>query len=118
MIEYYYYAMIAIVLSLGSILVCDRIEDRYDARAYFILGLALALFWPLWLIFGPIVFFIWLMEVAYKERHRTRSIDPKMKKIPVGYKLPRWLVEWLRSQDTPAAVLIEEALRERFGVAP
>ncbi len=39
--------------------------------------------------------------------------DPRLVKIPVGYKLPRWLVEWLRSQDTPAARLIEDALCKR-----
>lgn len=38
------------------------------------------------------------------------SIDPQLVKIPVGYKLPRWLVEWLREQETPAAQLIEAAL--------
>ena len=37
-------------------------------------------------------------------------IDPQLVKIPVGYKLPRWLVEWIRKQDTPAAQLIENAL--------
>lgn len=37
-------------------------------------------------------------------------IDPQMVKIPVGYKLPRWLVEWLRKQEMPAAQLIEAAL--------
>ena len=36
--------------------------------------------------------------------------DPDLVKIPVGYKLPRWLVNWLREQDEPAAQLIEKAL--------
>jgi hypothetical protein len=36
--------------------------------------------------------------------------DPDLVKVPVGYKLPRWLVEWLREQDEPAAQLIEDAL--------
>ena len=40
-------------------------------------------------------------------------IDPQIIKVPVGYKLPRWLVEWLREQDTPAAQLIEDALRKQ-----
>lgn len=40
-------------------------------------------------------------------------IDPQMVKVPVGYKLPRWLVEWLRCQDRPAAQLIEDALRKQ-----
>lgn len=45
-------------------------------------------------------------------------IDPRLVKVPVGYKLPRWLVEWLRSQDTPAAQLIEDALRRRHKLKP
>lgn len=43
---------------------------------------------------------------------------PDMKKIPVCYKLPRWLVEWLRAQDTSAAQLIEGALRQRHKLQP
>ena len=39
-------------------------------------------------------------------------------KIPVSYKLPRWLVEWLREQAEPAAVLIEEALVKRHKLTP
>ncbi|MDZ7750131.1 MAG: hypothetical protein U5S82_00360 [Gammaproteobacteria bacterium] len=31
-------------------------------------------------------------------------------KIPLATKLPAWLVAWLREQDEPIAVLIEEAL--------
>ena len=47
------------------------------------------------------------------------KIDPRRVKIPVGYKLPRWLVEWLRDQDEPAARLIEAALvRHHKLVAP
>lgn len=38
------------------------------------------------------------------------SIDSQMLKIPVGYKLPRWLVEWIRNQDSPASLLIEDSL--------
>lgn len=45
-------------------------------------------------------------------------IDPKMVKVPVGYKIPRWLVDWLRSQDVPAAQLIEDALRRRHKLKP
>jgi hypothetical protein len=39
-------------------------------------------------------------------------------KVPVGYKLPRWLVEWLREQEMPAAHLIEEALMKRHKLKP
>ena len=44
--------------------------------------------------------------------------DPDLVKVPVGYKLPRWLAEWLREQDTPAAQLIECALRMRHNIGP
>lgn len=45
-------------------------------------------------------------------------IDPRMVKVLVGYKLPRWLVEWLRDQDEAAAVLIEDALCEKHKLKP
>ena len=40
-------------------------------------------------------------------------MDPRMVKVPVGYKLPQWLVDWIREQDEPAAQLIEDALTKR-----
>lgn len=45
-------------------------------------------------------------------------IDPELLKIPVGYKLPRWLVEWLREQDDSAAVIIESALSDKHNIGP
>lgn len=45
-------------------------------------------------------------------------IDPQMVKVPVCYKLPRWLVAWLRAQDTPAARIIEDALRRIHKLKP
>lgn len=44
--------------------------------------------------------------------------DPDLVKVPVGYKLPRWLVDWLREQDTPAAQVIEDALCRRHKIGP
>ena len=46
------------------------------------------------------------------------TINPELKKIPVSYKLPRWLVEWLRAQPESQAVLIETALKKRHTLAP
>jgi len=43
-----------------------------------------------------------------------KRIDPALLKIPVGYRLPRWLVLWMRQQDKAASVLIEEALVEKY----
>ena len=38
------------------------------------------------------------------------SVSGELRKVPVGYKLPRWLVEWIREQELPASLLIERAL--------
>lgn len=46
------------------------------------------------------------------------TIDPRLVKVPVGYKLPRWMVEWLRKQSAPAAQLIEDALTKRHSLKP
>lgn len=43
-------------------------------------------------------------------------IDPRILKVPVGYKLPHWLVEWMREQEKPASQLIEAALIEKHGL--
>lgn len=43
---------------------------------------------------------------------------PALVKVPVGLKLPRWLLDWLRQQDKSMAVLIEEALREKHCIEP
>lgn len=44
--------------------------------------------------------------------------EPALVKIPVGLKLPRWLLEWMREQDTSMAVLIEDALCEKYHLKP
>ena len=43
-------------------------------------------------------------------------IATELVKIPVSYKLPRWLVKWLREQDEPASVLIEQALVKKHKI--
>ena len=43
---------------------------------------------------------------------------PELKKIPVGMKLPRWLVEWMREQPESQAALIEDALTRRHKLKP
>lgn len=53
------------------------------------------------------------MSGGKREGAGRPPIDPQMVKVPVGYKLPRWLVEWLRIQEEPAAQLIEDALRKQ-----
>jgi len=41
-----------------------------------------------------------------------------LKKIPVGLKLPRWLVEWMRAKPESMPKLIEEALIARHKLKP
>ena len=45
-------------------------------------------------------------------------LPPELKKIPVAYKLPRWMVEWLRAQDKTATRLIEDAVIAQYGLKP
>ena len=45
-------------------------------------------------------------------------IDPQLAKIAVSYRLPRWLVGWMRDQDIPASQLIEDALMRRHKLKP
>lgn len=47
-----------------------------------------------------------------------KPAPPELKKIPVGVKLPRWLVEWMRGQPESQAVLIEDALKRRHKLKP
>jgi hypothetical protein len=45
-----------------------------------------------------------------------KKIEPGRKKIPVSYKLPAWLVEWLRLQPESQASLIEKALVRQYRI--
>ncbi|OGO33085.1 MAG: hypothetical protein A2Z03_02135 [Chloroflexi bacterium RBG_16_56_8] len=47
-----------------------------------------------------------------------KPAPPVLKKIPVGVKLPRWLVEWMRAQPESQSVLIEDALKVRHKLKP
>ena len=53
-----------------------------------------------------------------KEKTDGRRVDPQLKKIPVGYKLPRWMVLDMRARGRPAAVMLEEAYCKVFDVEP
>jgi hypothetical protein len=47
---------------------------------------------------------------------------PELVKVPIAFKLPRWLVTWMRDyseqEEVSMAAMIEEALSEMHGVAP
>ncbi|NIW47059.1 MAG: hypothetical protein GWN30_20615 [Gammaproteobacteria bacterium] len=47
---------------------------------------------------------------------RPPKKDRRMVKIPVGYKLPRWLVEWMREQPESQAAIIEDAVMEKHNL--
>jgi len=36
--------------------------------------------------------------------------DLQLVRVPIGLRLPQWLLTWLRSQDVSQSVLIEQAL--------
>jgi hypothetical protein len=58
------------------------------------------------------------MSGGKREGAGRPPINPRMVKIPVGYKLPRWLVDWIRAQNDPAAQMIEEAMIEKYQLTP
>jgi hypothetical protein len=43
---------------------------------------------------------------------------PDLLKIPVAYKLPRWLVEWMREQPEAMSIQIERALTQTHNLSP
>ena len=45
-------------------------------------------------------------------------IDPQLVKINPGYKLSRWVIEWLRAQEEPAGPMLERALIEKYNLKP
>lgn len=57
------------------------------------------------------------MRGGKREGAGRPPIDPQLAKVPVGYKLPRWLVEWLRTQPNQAQA-IEDALIKRHKLKP
>ena len=44
--------------------------------------------------------------------------DPRLKKVPVGYRLPQWLVDWMRDQGDSQSGLIETALIKQHKLKP
>jgi hypothetical protein len=44
--------------------------------------------------------------------------DPRIVKVPVSFRLPQWMVTWMREQEESQSTLIEEALTEKHGIEP
>lgn len=59
---------------------------------------------------------IYLCQACHSAQHTDNAKDPAHELIKVGYKLPRWLVEWIREQDETAVQLIRESLVDVYGV--
>jgi hypothetical protein len=49
-------------------------------------------------------------------RPKGTTIPPEKRRKPFGVRLPLWLIEWVRSQDTPSGRLIERALIQTYGL--
>jgi hypothetical protein len=47
-----------------------------------------------------------------------KPLPPELLKIPVLIKLPRWLLDWMRTQPESRAVLIENALQKKHKLTP
>jgi hypothetical protein len=53
-----------------------------------------------------------------REGAGRKPSPPALLKVPISIKLPRWLVEWLDSQQESRAVLIEDALQKQHQIDP
>lgn len=53
-----------------------------------------------------------------REGAGRKPVEPEMKKVQLGLKLPVWLLNWMDDQPESRAVLIENALREKHQIAP
>jgi hypothetical protein len=45
-------------------------------------------------------------------------VPPELKKQPISIKLPKWLIDWMDTQEESRPNLIEEALRRQHGIYP
>ena len=53
------------------------------------------------------------MKGGKRANSGRKPLPLELKKIPIGLKLPRWIVEWMREQPQSQAVLIENALKHK-----
>lgn len=47
-----------------------------------------------------------------------KPVDPLLKKEPISIKLPKWVIDWMDTQEESRPKLIEEALRRQYGIGP
>lgn len=48
----------------------------------------------------------------------TIVVPPHLKRNAYSTRLQRWLIDWLRDQDQSQSKLIEEALKQTYGLEP
>jgi hypothetical protein len=47
-----------------------------------------------------------------------KPVAPELKKKPISIKLPKWLIDWMDTQEESRPNLIEEALRRQHSIRP
>ena len=47
-----------------------------------------------------------------------KPVPKELKKEPISIKLPRWLIDWMDTQEESRPKLIEEALRRQYNNFP
>ena len=47
-----------------------------------------------------------------------KPMPKELKKQPISTKLPRWLIDWMDTQEESRPKLIEEALRRQYNIFP
>lgn len=49
---------------------------------------------------------------------RPWNVPDHLLKVPLGLKLPRWLIDWLDTRPQSRAVVIEESLKKQYKLKP
>ena len=47
-----------------------------------------------------------------------KPVPAELKKDPISIKLPKWLIDWMDSQQESRPNLIEEAMRRQYNILP
>jgi len=55
-----------------------------------------------------------MIEKKVKQKCGRKPAHPQLLRIQGNYKLPRWIVQWLREQDASQSKLIETALLKQY----
>jgi hypothetical protein len=58
------------------------------------------------------------MRGGKREGAGRPAAPERLRKVPIGLKLPRWLIDWLDTRPESRAALIEDALCRRHKLTP